>query len=53
MIGLFKTKAIHQRGPWRGFELVEYPTLEWVDRFNSRRLLEAIGNIPPPEAEVR
>ena len=23
--------------------------LEWVDRFNNRRLLEPIGNIPPAE----
>tara|TARA_R110001606_G_scaffold79257_1_gene183100 strand:- start:13903 stop:14025 length:123 start_codon:yes stop_codon:yes gene_type:complete len=25
---------------------VEYATLEWVDWFNHRRLLEPIGNIP-------
>lgn len=30
---------------------VEYATLEWVDWFNTRRLLEPIGNIPPAEAE--
>ena len=29
------------------------PTLEWVDWFNNRRLLEPIGNIPPAEAEER
>jgi transposase InsO family protein len=29
------------------------PTLEWVDWFNNRRLLEPIGNIPPAEAEQR
>jgi transposase InsO family protein len=28
-------------------------TLEWADRFNNRRLLEPIGNIPPAEAEQR
>jgi putative transposase len=28
-------------------------TLEWVDWFNNRRLLEPIGNIPPAEAEQR
>ncbi|MAN58017.1 MAG: hypothetical protein CMI50_16370, partial [Paracoccus sp.] len=32
---------------WRSFEAVEYATLEWVDWFNNRRLLEPIGNIPP------
>ena len=33
-------------------EAVEYATLEWVDWFNNRRLLEPIGNIPPAEAET-
>jgi transposase InsO family protein len=28
-------------------------TLEWVDWFNNRGLLEPIGNIPPTEAEKR
>ena len=50
--GLFKAEVIHRRGPWRGFEAVEYATLEWVDWFNNRRLLEPIGNIPPAEAEA-
>ena len=49
--GLFKSEVIHRRGPWRSFEAVEFATLEWVDWFNSRRLLEPIGNIPPAEAE--
>jgi len=31
---------------------VEYATLEWVDWFNNRRLLEPIGNIQPAEAEA-
>ncbi|NIN72779.1 MAG: IS3 family transposase, partial [Gemmatimonadetes bacterium] len=30
---------------------VEYATLEWVDWFNHRRLLEPIGNVPPVEFE--
>ena len=34
-------------------EAVEFATLEWVDWFNNRRLLEPIGNIPPAEAEER
>ena len=50
--GLFKAEVIHRRGPWRSFEVVEYATLEWVDWFNHRRLLEPIGNIPPAEAEA-
>ncbi len=51
--GLYKAEVIHQRGPWRSLEAVEYATLEWVDWFNNRRLLEPIGNIPPAEAEQR
>lgn len=50
--GLFNAEFIHRRGPWRSFEAVEYATLEWVDWFNYRRLLEPIGNIPPAEAET-
>lgn len=52
VIGLFKTEVIHRRGPWRSLEAVEYATLEWVDWFNHRRLLEPIGNMPPVEAEA-
>ncbi len=52
VIGLFKTEVIHRRGPWRSLEDVEFATLEWVDWFNNRRLLEPIGNIPPAEAEA-
>ena len=51
--GLYKAELIHRRGPWRSFEAVEFATLEWVDWFNHRRLLEPIGNIPPAEAEDR
>jgi transposase InsO family protein len=51
--GLFKAEVIHRRGPWRSAEAVEFATLEWVDWFNKRRLLEPIGNIPPAEAEAR
>jgi putative transposase len=52
IIGLFKTEVIHRRGPWRSLEAVEYATLEWVDWFNHRRLLEPIGNLPPAELEA-
>ena len=52
IIGLFKTEVIRRRGPWRTIDAVEYATLEWVDWFNHRRLLEPIGNIPPAEKEL-
>ena len=48
---LYKAEVIHRRGPWRNFEAVEFATLEWVDWFNNRRLLEPIGFIPPAEAQ--
>ena len=31
---------------------VEFGSLEWVDWWNNRRLLEPIGMIPPAEAEA-
>ena len=52
IIGLYKTEVIRPRRPWRGVEAVEFATLEWVDWFNNRRLLEVIGNRPPAEAEA-
>ena len=51
VIGLYKTEVIRNRGPWKNLDEVEYATLEWVDWFNHRRLLEPIGNIPPAEFE--
>ncbi len=49
--GLYKTEVIRRRGPWRHIDAVEYATLEWVDWFNHRRLLEPIGDMPPAELE--
>ena len=52
VIGLFKTEVIWRRGPWRTVEDVEFATLEWIDWFNTRRLLEPIGYVPPAEYEA-
>jgi putative transposase len=52
IIGLYKTELIRRRGPWKGIDQVEYATLEWVDWFNHRRLLEPIGHVPPAEFET-
>jgi transposase InsO family protein len=49
--GLYKTEVIRKRGPWRSIDTVEMATLEWVDWFNNRRLLEPIGYVPPVEFE--
>jgi transposase InsO family protein len=51
IIGLFKTEVIRCRGPWRSIDPVEFATLQWVDWFNNRRLLEPIGYVPPAEFE--
>ena len=52
IIGLYKTELVRRRGPWKGLDEVEYATLEWVDWFNHRRLLEPIGHVPPVEFEA-
>jgi putative transposase len=52
IIGLYKAEVIHRRTSWRRPEDVEWMTLNWVDWFNNRRLLEPIGNIPPVEKEA-
>lgn len=49
--GLYKAEVIWKRGPWKGREAVEHATLDWVHWFNTKRLLEPIGNIPPAEFE--
>jgi hypothetical protein len=49
IIGLFKTEVIHRDGPWRGPDAVEMATLEWVSWFNTIRLLEPLGYLPPAE----
>lgn len=48
-----KAEVIRRRGPWRSLDAVKLATLEWLDWFNQRRLLEPIGNTPPAEAEAR
>ncbi len=50
--GLYKAEVIYRSGPWKNMEAVEYATLEWVDWFNHRRLLEPIGHVPPTELEA-
>ena len=52
VIGLFKTEVVRSRGPWRNIDAVEFATLEWVDWFNNRRLLEPLGYVPPAEFEM-
>ena len=53
VIGLFKTEVIQRRGPWRSLEAVEFAVLAWVHWFNTGRLLEALGYVPPAEYEAQ
>lgn len=53
VIGLFKTEVIRRDGPWRNLDAVEYATLEWVAWYNSQRLLEPLGYLPPAEYEAQ
>ena len=52
IFGLFRAEVIWPNGPWRSLEEVEFATLEWVDWFNDRRVLEPIGDVPPAEFEA-
>jgi transposase InsO family protein len=50
--GLYKKEVIRRKGPWHNLDHVEFETLTWVAWFNSHRLLEPIGYIPPAEFEA-
>ena len=52
IIGLYKTELIRRHGPGKSSDDVEYATLEWLDLFSHRRLLEPILDIPPAECEA-
>jgi transposase InsO family protein len=47
-----KTELIRRRGPWRVVEHVEAATLDYVYRFNTQRLFEANGDMPPVELKA-
>lgn len=47
--GLYKAELIHKDGPSRGLEHVEQATVEYLDRFNHRRLHGELGMVPPAE----
>ena len=53
VIGLFKTEVIRHGGPWRTLDDVEFATLEWIAWFNTCRLLEPLGYVPPAEYEMQ
>lgn len=51
VIGLFKTELIRRQGPWRTVEHVEAETADHVHWFNTERLMEVNGDLPPIELE--
>ena len=53
VIGLYKTEVTRRPGQRRSVEAVEFATLQCVDWFNMRRLLEPIGYVPPAEYEAQ
>jgi putative transposase len=50
--GLYKTEVIRHLGPWHTVDQVEHATAEWVDWFNTTRLFEYCGDVPPVELEA-
>lgn len=48
--GSYHAEVIH-RQRWKNRQGVELATLDWVDGFSNRRLLERIGYVPPVDAE--
>jgi putative transposase len=50
--GLYKAKLIHWRGPWRRREALDIATSNWVSWLNHHQLVEALGYLPPAEAEA-
>ena len=47
-----QARAAPPAPPWEGIDDLEYATLEWVDWFNHRQLLEPIGYVPPAGFEA-
>jgi transposase InsO family protein len=52
IIGLYKTRWIRRRGPWRDLEALEFATLKWVHRFNHRSSARTNGICAPAEHEA-
>lgn len=51
--GLYKAELIARHaGPWRSADEVELATAGWVDWWNTTRLHEACGYLPPAEFEA-
>jgi putative transposase len=51
VIGLFKTEQIYRRGPWKGSRTSSSRRSRGVAWYNSKRVLEPLGYVPPAEFE--
>jgi putative transposase len=56
-VGLFKTEVISRNSsfrlhPAKTVDDIEYATMDWVDRYNTKRLHSVLGYIPPDEFEA-
>ncbi|MFF0148630.1 integrase core domain-containing protein [Amycolatopsis sulphurea] len=49
---LYKAELVHNHGPWRGLDDLEIATVEYIDRYNNRRLHGELGHTPPTEHEA-
>ena len=51
--GAYKEELIHGpgQGPWKNVDDVELATLSWVHWWNTERLHEYLGYVPPAEFE--
>lgn len=50
--GLYKAERIHTKKIWESIEAVEPATMGWMHWWNTQRLLQALGNRTPAEAEA-
>ena len=49
---LYKTEVIeYLKADWQGLADVQLATLNWVDRFNKKRIHSALGYVSPFEFE--
>ena len=50
-VDTFKTELIADR-VWKARSQLEFAIVEWVGWYNTRRLHEALGDVPPVEFEL-
>jgi putative transposase len=51
--GLYKAEVIQCSSSWKTIGQLEFATLTWVACFNTTRLMQSLGYIPPAQAEEK